>query len=115
MRIFYECNPFRDLSNPIRDLRVIPAANVVTRACLVPCFLDGMPHYHTIPYQFQVWQRQFQGGKVDKAVPCGEGSKLYEPYIWAMTFGRGKERTVSVSDELAARQARKKGKPGSAR
>ena len=108
MRIFYECNP-------IRDLRVIPAANIITRACLAPCFLDGMSRFHTIPRRFQVWQRQFQGGKVDKAVPCGEESKLYDLNVWAMTFSRAKERTVSVPDELAARQARKKGKQGSAR
>lgn len=105
MRIFYECSP-------IRDLRVIPAANILTRACLAPCFLDGMSRFHTIPHRFHIWQRQFQGGKVDKAVPCGEASKLYELNVWAMTFGRAKERTVSVNHELAARQERKKGKSG---
>ena len=55
-----------------------------------------------------------KGHLVEKAVPCGERSKLYELNIWAMTFGRAQERTVSVPDELAARQASKKGKPGSA-
>ena len=34
-RISYECNP-------IRDLQVIPAANIITRACLAPCNLDGI-------------------------------------------------------------------------
>ena len=45
MRIYYECHP-------IRDLRVIPAGNIITRACLAPCFFDGMSRYHTIPRRF---------------------------------------------------------------
>ena len=39
MRIFFECNPIHDLR---LWLRVIPAANIITRACLAPCFLDGL-------------------------------------------------------------------------
>ena len=103
MRILYECNP-------IRDLRVIPVSNIITRACLAPCFLDGMSQYHTIPRRFHRWQQQhFDGGKADKIVPSGEGSKLFELNLWAMTFGRAKERTMSVADELAARRARHNG------
>ena len=45
MRIYYECHP-------ISDLRVIPAANIITRACLAPCFFDGISQYHTIPRKF---------------------------------------------------------------
>ena len=101
MPILYECYP-------TRDLRVIPAANIITRACLAPCFLDGMSQYHTIPRRFESLQRQhFDGGKADKAVPVGEGSKLYELNVWAMTLGRGKERTVTVQAELEAMSARR--------
>ena len=54
--ILYECYP-------TRDLRVIPAANIITRACLAPCFLAGMSQYHTIPRLFEGLQRQhFDGG-----------------------------------------------------
>jgi hypothetical protein len=98
MRIYYECHP-------IRDLRVIPAANIITRACLAPCFLDGISQYHTIPRKFSHHEvRHFAGGGADKAVPCGDASKLYELNVWAMTCGRAKERTVSVQDELAAKR-----------
>ena len=101
MPILYECYP-------IRDLRVIPAVNIITRACLAPCFLDGTSQYHTIPRRFDSLQKQhFDGGKADKAVACGEGSKLYELNLWAMTLARGKERTTTVKAELAARKARK--------
>ncbi len=101
MPILYECYP-------TRDLRVIPAVNIITRACLAPCFLDGMSRYHTIPRRFDSLQRQhFDGGKADKAVPSGDGSELYELNVWAMTLARGKERSMTVQAELAARQARK--------
>ncbi len=81
MRIYYKCHP-------IRDLRVIPAANIITRACLAPCFFYGMSRYHTIPSKLS----------------CGNVSKLYELNVWAMTCGRAKERTVSVQNELAAKR-----------
>ena len=97
----YECYP-------TRDLRVIPAANIIMWACLASCFLDGISQYHTIPRLFEGLQRQhFDGGKADKAVPVGEGSKLYELNVWAMTLGLGKERTVTVQAELEARSARR--------
>ena len=49
----------------------------------------------------------FDGGKADKAVPVGEGSRLYELNIWAMALGLGNERTVTVQAELEARSARR--------
>ena len=120
MRIFYECNP-------IRDLRVIPAANIITRACLAPCFLDGLSHSSPIPCLAKHGIANMEPFLTDSMFGRGNskekgrqgrtlrGRKLYELNVWAMIFGRAKERTVSVpDDELAARQARKKGKPGSA-
>ena len=65
MRIYYECHP-------IRDLRVIPAANIITRACLAPCFFDGISQYHTIPRKFSHHEaaeaRHFAGEKQTR--PC---------------------------------------------
>ena len=101
MPMLYECYP-------IRDLRVIPVSNLITRACLAPCFLDGMSEYHTIPHRFRSSTRtHFDGGQTDTAVPTGRGSKLYELNLYAMTLGRAKQRTVSLEDELAKRAERK--------
>lgn len=101
MPLFYECYP-------IPDLRVIPVSKILTRACLAPCFLDGMCEQHTIPRRFATFQkRHFEGGQADNAIPTGRGSKLYELNLYAMTLGRAKERTVSFEDELAQRKERK--------
>jgi len=95
MPMLYECYP-------IRDLRVIPVSNLITRACLAPCFLDGMSEYHTIPHRFRSSTRtHFDGGQTDTAVPTGRGSKLYELNLYAMTLGRAKQRTVSLAEELS--------------
>ena len=100
MPILFECSP-------IPDLRVIPVSNLLTRACLAPYFLDGSAH-HTIPHRFEASKRQhFDGGSVDTAVPSGKGSKLYQLNMFAMTFGRAKDRIISVQDEIAARKASK--------
>ena len=101
MPILFECSP-------IPDLRVIPVSKILTRACLAPCFLDGMSKFHTIPHRFASSQRRhFEGGQTDSATPTGRGSKLYELNLYAMTLGRAKERTVSLEDELAQRKAKK--------
>ena len=98
MPILYECFP-------VPDLRVIPVAKILTRACLAPCFLGGMSaKYHTIPHSLRSLQRQhFDGGQTDLAMPAGKGSKLYELNLYAMTLGRAKERTVTLEEELANR------------
>ena len=101
MDIFFDCYP-------TSDLRVIPISNIITRACLAPCFLDGISKHHTIPYRFRSLQRRhFDGGETDTAAHIGKGSKLYELNLYSMSLGRPKERTVSVSDELADKCARK--------
>ena len=101
MPMLYECYP-------TRDLRVVPVSNIITRACLAPCFLDGMSEYHTIPHRFRSSARtHFDGGQADTAVPTGRGSRLYELNMYAMTLGRAKQRTVSLEDELAKRAERK--------
>ena len=102
MPILYECSP-------VPDLRVIPVAKILTRACLAPCFLGGMSaKYHTIPHSLRSLQRQhFDGGQTDLAMPAGKGSKLYELNLYAMTLGRAKERTVTLDEELAKRAATK--------
>ena len=101
MPMLFECFP-------VPDLRVIPVAKILTRACLAPCFLGGMSEYHTIPHGFRSLQRTcFDGGQADTATPSGRGSKLYELNLYAMTLGRAKERTVSLDDELAKREETK--------
>ena len=100
MDILFECYP-------TPDLRVLPIANIITRSCLAPCFLDRKDH-PTIPYRYRTLERRhFDGGQTDTAAHIGKGSKLYELNLYAMTLGRPKERTVSVSDELADKRARK--------
>ena len=143
--ILYESYP-----TPSRDLQVIPAAKVITRALhrgethvSVHCtFINLM----NVPNEFiMAWSRyqknewpfiwlplqtlepamndvisrpavQKARGQVcrgsvsmeenaDKAVPVGEGGKLYELNVWAMTLGRGKGRTVTMQAELEARSA----------
>ena len=42
---------------------------------------------------------------MDTVMPSGKGSKLYELNMFAMTFGRAKERIIPVKDEIAARGA----------
>ena len=102
MPILFECFP-------VPDLRVIPVAKILTRACLAPCFLGGMSaKYHTIPHSLRSLQkRHFDGGQADSAVPSGKGSKLYELNLYAMTLGRAKDRTVTLDDELAKQAATK--------
>ena len=70
MRIFYERNPIQ-----VRGLRVIPAANIITGACLAPCFQDGVSHYHTILHWFQVWQRHIYPSQI-------RVKGLWGPGIW---------------------------------
>ena len=101
MDILFECYP-------TPDLRVIPIANIITRSCLSPCFLDGKSNHSTIPYRYRSLERRhFDGGQADTAAHIGKGSKLYELNLYAMSLGRPKERTVSVADELANKRARK--------
>jgi hypothetical protein len=90
MPILYGCFP-------VPDLRVIPLAIILTRACLAPCLLGGIcARYHTIPHSLRTLQRQhFDGGQADTAVPSGRGSKLYELNLYAVTLGRAKEHTVT--------------------
>ena len=93
---------------PTPDLSVIPIANIVTRACLASCSLDGKGNHPTIPYRYRSLERRhFDGGQTDTAAHIGKGSKLYELNLYATSLGRPKERTVSVADELANKRARK--------
>ena len=98
-------NPQVYLSIPVSVSSGKRLACLAPRACLAPCFFDGISQYHTIPRKFSHHEaRHFAGGRADKAVPCGDASKPYELNVWAMTCGRAKERTVSVQDELAAKR-----------
>ena len=97
MPILYNCYP-------IADLRVIPISKILTRACLAPCFLDGMSEYHIIQHRYQsLTKLYFDGGQAaqaDTQRPTGKGSKLYELNFFAMNLGRAKQCTESLKDEL---------------
>ena len=95
MPMLYDCYP-------ISDFRVVPISNILTRACLSPCFLDGMNEFHTIPHRHRNLTKQhFEGGQADTAKASGRGSKLYELNLNAMKLGRAKQRTVSLGEELS--------------
>ena len=66
MPFFFKCQP-------VPDLLVIPISNISTRACLAPCFLDGMSKYHTIPHSLSCSEERqcFEGGRIDTLVPSG--------------------------------------------
>jgi hypothetical protein len=101
MPLLYDCYP-------ISDLKVIPVSHIITRACLVPMFLNGGCEHPTIPYQYRNATKQhFRGGQADTATPTGKGSKLYALNMYAMTFGRAKERTQSLDEQLSKSAARK--------
>jgi len=95
MDILFDCYP-------TSDLHIIPIANIITRACLAPCFLDGKSNHHTIPYRLRSLEsRHFEGGQTDTAAHIGKGSKLYELNPYAMTLaGR---RTGSALSFVVAR------------
>ena len=73
MPILYEGS-----DDPARDLRVIPAANIITRACLALCFVGGMSQYHTIPRWPEGLQRHHFRWK--NSLPVG----LTPPSCWAL-------------------------------
>ena len=100
MPLLYECYP-------TSDFRVIPVSKIITRAYLAPIFLAGMSEYHTIPHLFRTVPQHFDSGQTDTATPTGRGSRLYALNMYTMTFGRAKQRTESLEEELAKRAARK--------
>ena len=79
-------------------------ANVLCRALLIPCFLGG-GEQPTIPHGRRHWLKahwtQFPFGRADSRRDKGDrdGSKLYEVNMWLWEFGRGKQRSWTVTEE----------------
>ena len=92
-------------SNPrLPCLYICPAANVLGRAPLIPCFIDGNTH-PTIPYKFKN-SRLLGSASADTQPDRGNGSRLYEVNLWLWRYGRGQPRTMSIDEAEAARQDR---------
>ncbi len=93
-------------------------ANVLCRELLIPCFLGG-GEQPTIPHgRRQLKATQFPFGRADSRKDKGDGSKLYEVWLWE--FGRGKQRSRTVTEEemqlkiILEHSRREVGKAGSA-
>ena len=92
-------------SNPrLPSLYICPAANVLLRAPLIPCFIDGNTH-PTIPYKFMN-SRNLGSASADTQPDRGNGSRLYEVNLWLWRYGRGQPLTMSIDEAEAARQDR---------
>jgi hypothetical protein len=92
-------------SNPrLPCLYICPAANVLVRAPLIPCYIGGN-RYPTIPHRFKDDQR-LGDASADTQRDRGNGSRLYEVNIWMWRYGRGRSRMVSVAEAERIRSER---------
>ncbi len=90
-------------SNPrLPSVYICPAANVLGRAPLIPCFIDGSSH-PTIPYKFKN-SRLLGSASADTQQDRGNGSRIYEVNLWLWRYGRGQPRTMSIDEAEAVRQ-----------
>jgi hypothetical protein len=62
-------------------LYICPVANVLGRAPLIQCFIDGSRH-PTIPYRFKDDHWRLGSASADTQRDRGNGSRLYEVNIW---------------------------------
>jgi len=93
-------------SNPrLPCLYICPVANVLGRAPLIPCFIDGNRH-PTIPYRFKDDHRRLGSASADTQRDRGNGSRLYEVNIWMWRYGRGRPRMVSIAEAERIRSER---------
>ena len=71
-------------------------------------FLEGSSA-STIPFSLSQYKdRYFKYGAADRRGSEGTGSSLFEVNVHIWQFGRPQPRTMSVSERLAAAEARKK-------
>ncbi len=86
-------------------LYICPAANVLGRAPLIPCFISGNSH-PIIPYRFKDdWC--IGHASADTQRDRGNGSRLYEVNIWMWRHGQG--RMVSIAEAERVRAERRSG------
>jgi hypothetical protein len=93
-----------ELGIPLPCLYICPAANVLGRAPLIPCFIDSNTHL-TIPYKFKN-SRLLGSASADTQLDRGNSSRLYEVPVnlWLWCYGLGQPRTISIEEAEAARQ-----------
>ena len=104
--MLYEPGPWSESNAQSRQpiLHVGYAEDVLCRAPLVPCFLDGSSS-PTIPASKRREQAHFPHGRCDSQL--GEGSLVYEVSMTHWHFGRGKARFMSVDEAEAKRYERR--------
>jgi hypothetical protein len=83
-------------------LYICPVANVLGRAPLIPCFIDGNIH-PTIPVKFKD-RRFLRSASAYTQKDCGNGSRLYKVNLWLWRYGRSEPRTMSIEEEEAVRR-----------
>jgi hypothetical protein len=76
--------------------------NVITRAPLFPCFLDGNSS-PTIPYSRRAQNNKDAGLLADTSRDKGDGTLIFELNMWIWRFGRGVPRQVSVQESMIRR------------
>ena len=96
---------------PVPYLKVKDVSYILQRASLAPCFLAGQDT-PTVPASLA---RHFPLGKADTRDKPGSGSEVFEVNMWAMIFGRPKERTLSVKEAEERRAAARKARTEKAR
>lgn len=100
----YEPGPWPSLE-PV--LHVDFLCNVLCRAPLVPCYINGN-RTPTIPRSLRnLKNTQFPHGRADSEAGKGDGSKVYEVNDWLWKFGRGMPRTVTVAQAERMRETLK--------
>ena len=78
--------------------------NVLCRAPLMPCFLDGNPT-PTIPNSMRRLQgTKFPNGRADTEPGKGDGSRLYYVNQFMWEWGRGFPRRITVADTQRLRE-----------
>ena len=95
-KLLYEPGPWPPLE-PV--LHVGYVSNILCRAPLVPCFLDGAEH-PTIPHSMRTRElkTRFPLGplRADTRPASGDGSRVYEVNMWLWKIGRAIPRRRPV-------------------
>ena len=97
-RLLYEPN--------IQWTVVVPVNHILGRVPLMRTYLEGSSA-PTIPFSLARYkERHLKYGTADRSGSEGTGSTLFELNVHLWQFGRPQPRTMSVSDRLAASEAR---------
>lgn len=103
--MYYEPGPWPDSSTHLPVMHVAFVENILCRAPLMPCYLQGNST-PTIPYSLRLQRlARFPFGRADTAQDAGNGSRLYEVNFWLWNSARGKPRHMPVAEAVAKRRA----------